>query len=108
MASIDICYAVAAYKSVAEKQISLTRCKHAFVARANTEITDLDYAEPHHTRCPRPTSLNDIEAALVCVEHVRATFATRSWVGYEAFEEDHSPAEKSIRTHHNTHTTSRP
>ena len=40
MASIDICYAVAAYKSVAESEILCIRYKHSFVPGADSGIAD--------------------------------------------------------------------
>jgi hypothetical protein len=46
MASIDICYAVAAYKPVAESENYPTPFKHSLIACADSGITGDDY-QPH-------------------------------------------------------------
>jgi hypothetical protein len=51
MASIDICYAVAAYKSVAESEILYTRYKHSFVPGADSgpqmTICRIEHTRPY-------------------------------------------------------------
>lgn len=78
MASIDICYAAAAYKSVAESENNSTHCTDVAVAGADFVTTDMN--------CRR-TDLNTGDACYQCArflytEHLHLSVKRRSTVRF--------------------------